>query len=67
MNKFSERLKELREEKGLSQTQLAKLTKISQPTITRWENGERTPNIDSIITLCHFFNVSADYLIGLVD
>lgn len=67
MNKFPQRLKELREDKKLSQTQLAKLTGISQPTITRWENGERVPNIDSIIILCNFFVISADYLIGLTD
>ncbi len=67
MNKFPQRLKELREEKKLSQTQLAKLTGISQPSITRWENGERVPNIDSIIILCNFFVVSSDYLIGLTD
>lgn len=66
-NKFAERLKELREERGYSQNQLAKQTKISQRAIGTWESKERTPNIEAIITLAIFFDVSADYLIGLSE
>lgn len=64
---FAERLKELREERNLSQNDLAKEVKISVACISRWENNLRVPNIDSIIVLCKFFGCSADYLIGLVD
>lgn len=67
MNKFPERLKELRKEKGLTKSQLAKEINVSHACIVFWENNTRTPTIDYIILLCHFFNVSADYLIGLVD
>ena len=67
MNKFSERLKELRLEKGLSQTQLAKETKLSQSAIGYWETSQRIPNADAVITLAKFFNVSTDYLLGVVD
>ena len=67
MNNFAERLKELREERNLSQNDLAKETKISVACISRWENNLRVPNIDSIIILCKFFECSADYLIGLAD
>lgn len=67
MNKFAERLKELREEKNLTQYELSKQIEISTACINRWEKNSRIPNIDSIIILCKFFNCSADYLIGLED
>lgn len=67
MNKFPQRLKELREAKGLLQIELANETNISTSCISRWEQGVRVPNIDSIITLCKFFNCTSDYLIGLED
>lgn len=67
MNKFSERLRELREEKKLTQNELSKKTNISAACINRWEKNLRVPNIDSIITLCLFFGCTADYLLGLED
>lgn len=67
MNKFSERLKELRIEKGLNQRKLASLVNYSQPAIARWENGLQIPNIEVAITFAKFFNVSTDYLLGLED
>ena len=67
MNKFAERLKDLREERNITQYELAKQTGISTACINRWEKTLRLPNIDSIIILCKFFNCSADYLIGLED
>lgn len=67
MNNFAERLKELREERNLSQNDLAKEVNISVACISRWENDLRVPNIDSIIILCKFFKCSSDYLIGLTD
>lgn len=67
MNKFAERLRELRLEKGLTQQELSKKINISTACINRWENNLRVPNIDSIIVLCKFFDCSADYLIGLED
>lgn len=66
-NKFAERLKELRLERGLSQNQLAKLTKISPRAIGMWESKQRTPNIEAILTLTLFFGVTSDYLIGVTD
>lgn len=67
MNKFAERLKELREENNLTQYELSKKINISTACINRWEKGLRVPNIDSIIILCRFFGCSSDYLIGLED
>lgn len=67
MNNFAERLKELREERNLSQNDLAREINISVACISRWENNLRVPNIDSIIILCKFFKCSSDYLIGLTN
>ncbi|MBQ8792568.1 MAG: helix-turn-helix transcriptional regulator [Clostridia bacterium] len=67
MNKFKERLKELRKERGMTRSQLAEELGISEPTISRWENGLRIPTMDSIILLCKYFKVTSDYLIGLSD
>ena len=58
MDKFIERLKELRAEKKLTQSQLAKETGLSQSAIALWENGQRIPNALAIITLCKYFQVS---------
>ncbi|MCI8499420.1 MAG: helix-turn-helix transcriptional regulator [Clostridia bacterium] len=67
MDKFIERLKELRAEKKLTQSQLAKETGLSQSAIALWENGQRIPNALAIITLCKYFQVSSDFLLGVSD
>ena len=69
MYKFPERLKELRESKGLSQIQLAKKlnNEVTNSAIAMWETNQRVPNLLAVITLAQFFNVSIDYLAGLVD
>ncbi len=67
MNKLPDRLKELREEKGLNQTEFGKLINVSQPTIARWEAGERVPSLEILIILAKFFKCSIDYLVGLED
>ena len=67
MKVFCERLKELRIEKKLSKVQLAKEIDCSDVAIGRWENEQRIPNIEEVVKLAKFFNVSADYLLGLSD
>lgn len=57
-------LKELREEKGLSQRQLAILVDIKQANISRWEAGKIVPNVIDCWKLADFFDVSIDYLVG---
>ena len=64
---FRQRLIELRKEKQLNQRELAKAINISQVAICRWEQGINLPSIDILYRLCKFFDVSADYLIGLTD
>ena len=67
MNKFSERLKKLREEKGFSKSQLSREVGIPEPSISRWERGKQIPNIDTAIIFAKYFGVSTDYLLGLED
>ena len=65
MKIFAERLKELRLEKEISQRKLAAQTTISPTAIRQWENGSCSPNAEAVVILAEFFNISADYLLGL--
>lgn len=65
--KFSNRLKDLREEKGLSQMGLANATGLSQSSIARWELGKSEPNASALTTLSKFFGESVDYVLGLEE
>ena len=58
------RLKELREEKNITQVEIAKAIKTSQTNIGRWEKGINEPSATHIISLCNFFKCSADYLLN---
>ncbi|RKX48746.1 MAG: XRE family transcriptional regulator [Thermotogae bacterium] len=64
---FSQRLKELRTSFGLSQRELAQAIKLSPGMISMYEAGKKTPTIDVLSRLVDFFDVSADYLLGLTD
>lgn len=61
------RIKELREEKELSQSALASEINTSQRNIGRWENGENEPTYSQLVKLSNFFGCSIDYLIGRED
>ena len=67
MNKFAERLKELRLENNLSQRYLAKELNVSQAAIARWEAKKQIPNIDVAIMVAKYFKTTTDYLLGLED
>lgn len=67
MSKFSERLKELRTERKLTQDRLAELTGINQASISAYELKKIRPTDFVIVTFCKFFNVSADFILGLKD
>ena len=62
---IGQRIKELREELGLSQMALSNATGISQSAIARWEVCKTEPTASSLYILASFFNESSDYLIGL--
>ena len=55
-NYLKSNLKFLREQKGLSQTKLAKKIGVNQTTIGRWENGEITPTVDNVVDLLKALN-----------
>ena len=59
-----ERIKELREAKGLNQQGLAIKLNVSQSSISYYETGERKPDLDALIQLSDYFDVSIDYLVG---
>ena len=65
MAEFRNRLKELRDEKNITQRDLAKLISVAPSTVAMWEKGDREPNHDTLRTLSKFFNCTADYLLGL--
>lgn len=61
---FSRSLSLLRQERGLSQRQVAKELGISQALLSHYENGIREPGLAFVVRACDFYNVSADFLLG---
>ena len=64
---YNERLKELRIEKGLLQSDIAKIIDKSERTVGFYETGERDMNTETLAILADFFNCSIDYLLGKSD
>ena len=67
MKKFIYKLKELREEKGLQQKELAELLNVSKSTISGWEVGRNEPKQEMLIKIAAIFDVTTDYLLGRED
>ena len=61
------RLRDLREDKDLRQTDIAMLLNCSQVCYSRYEAGTREIPIDMLIKLAYFYNTSVDYLLGITD
>jgi len=66
-NCLGKNIKTLRLEYGLSQKKLGEKLGVCNQTVSFWENGQREPDIDSLIALAKFFEVTVDYLVGLED
>ncbi len=66
-NIFKERLRAMREMRGLTQSQLAEKVGIPSTSISHLESGSRKPSFDNLRRLAKFFDISTDYLIGNVD
>lgn len=62
---FGYRLRELRESKNMTQTQVANRLNLSKTTISGYENNIKTPSLDVLIRLSILYGVSADYILGL--
>ncbi|WP_316605998.1 helix-turn-helix transcriptional regulator [Streptococcus pluranimalium] len=63
MTIFAEQLKKLRTEKKLSQDALAEKLFISRQSVSKWENGDATPDLENLIKLAEILDVSLDQLI----
>jgi transcriptional regulator with XRE-family HTH domain len=64
-NYFSKNLKFLREKRNLSQNKLAEMIGVNQTTIARWEDDNRTPNLDNAIDVSRILNIPLHDLIGI--
>lgn len=64
---FAMRLKKLREQKKLNQTELANLLEVSNGSISKWERGDRQPDYETLERIADIFNVTIDYLLGRSD
>ena len=67
MNKFKERLKELRTEKGFTQKQIATELNVSEDSVYNWEKGRSEPSITDLINLAILLDVTIDYLVGKTE
>jgi len=67
MEKFAKRLRELREEKGISQRKIAPIFGISQSSYGDYELNISEPSLDMLIKIAEFFGVTVDYLLGRED
>lgn len=64
---YYERLKGLREDRDITQKEIAALLNTNQSYYAKYENGVRPLPIDRLVELCKFYNVSADYILGLPE
>lgn len=64
---FCMRVKKLRKARGEQQKDLAKAIGATQASISDIENGRKTTSFDKLAAICQHYNVSADYLLGLID
>ena len=64
---IAERLCEVRKEHGLSQKKVAELLNVPQQQYSRYENGKFDIPVRYIITLCKFYGISSDWLLGLTE
>jgi len=64
---LGDRIRELREEKQLSQIEMAKLLNVANTTVSQWETGKRQPDIDTLEQLANLLNCTTDYLLGRTD
>lgn len=67
MPTIADRLVSLQQERNINKKDIAEATGLSIMGYYRYEKGQREPSASTIIKLCDFFNVSADYLLGRTD
>ena len=62
-NIFGKRLKELRLEKALSQRAFGEIFNVCNQTVSFWETGSREPDLDTLLAIAHYFDVSLEFLL----
>ena len=67
MNTHLERIRDLREDNDKTQAEIAKYLGTTQQVYSRYEKGENEIPVRHIISLCRYYKVSADYILGLKD
>ena len=67
MAKFSERLRDLRKERGLKQREMAEICELKVRSYQQYEYDETYPTVPGLVFLADYFDVSADYLLGRTD
>ena len=67
MSCYYPRLKDLREDHDLSQADVAKILETTRQQVSKWETGTQMMGVDKYIKLAKYYNVSVDYLLGLID
>ena len=64
---YYQRIKDMREDHDLTQEYIANILKTTRQQVSKWETGTQMMGVDKYIILAKFYNVSADYLLGLID
>ena len=64
---MGQRLSAIRESKGISRKEVTELLKVTRTQVSDIENGKSGTNLDRFYQLCEFYQVSADYLLGITD
>ena len=64
---YAQRIRDLREDKDLTQSDVAKILNTSQSYYAQYENKKRSLPIEHLKTLCEFYNISADYILGYTN
>lgn len=64
---YAQRIRNLREDHDMTQAQVAIILNTTKNQVGKYEQGEQDMNIKHLVTLCTFYNVSADYILGLPE
>ena len=64
MAKFGELVAELRNDRGLTQRELGAILHVSTATVSNYENGNHYPDVERLIAIANYFDVTVDYLLG---
>ena len=63
-NYIGKTIKELRLEEGISQRELGKRLNVCNQTVSFWEGGQREPDLDTLLKIARYFQVTTDFLLG---